>query len=172
GTLIVPGVLAFFGGPIFGWAKPVPVNRHRLNNPRYGMMAVAAAGPASNLIMAGAGAVGIGLLARGLTAPPEGMLAFALMALRYFLMITIFLALCNLLPIPPFDGSHIVEGLLPRTMAEQYARLQQVGMFLLIALIAVTWAFPGSGIIENVVLPPVEWLQEKYLALAFKIAGG
>src|SRR5690606_846100 len=146
GTLIVPGVLAFFGGPIFGWAKPVPVNRHRLNNPRYGMMAVAAAGPASNLIMAGAGAVVIGLLARGLTAPPEGMLAFALMALRYFLMINIFLALFNLLPIPPFDGSHIVEGLLPRTMAEQYARLQQVGMFLLIALIAVTWAFPGSGI--------------------------
>jgi len=172
GTLIVPGVLAFFGGPIFGWAKPVPVNRHRLNNPRYGMMAVAAAGPASNLIMAGAGAVVIGLLARGLTAPPEGMLAFALMALQYFLMINIFLALFNLLPIPPFDGSHIVEGLLPRTMAEQYARLQQVGMFLLIALIAVTWAFPGSGIIENVVLPPVEWLQEKYLALAFKIAGG
>ena len=172
GTLIVPGVLAFFGGPIFGWAKPVPVNRHRLNNPRYGMMAVAAAGPASNLIMAGAGAVVIGLLARGLTAPPEGMLAFALMALRYFLMINIFLALFNLLPIPPFDGSHIVEGLLPRTMAEQYARLQQVGMFLLIALIAVTWAFPDSGVIENVVLPPVEWLQDKYMGLAFKIADG
>lgn len=172
GTLIVPGVLAFFGGPIFGWAKPVPVNRHRLNNPRYGMMAVAAAGPGSNLVMAGVGAVVIGLLARGLTAPPEGMLAFALTALQYFLVINIFLALFNLLPIPPFDGSHIVEGLLPRTMAEQYARLQQVGMFLLIALIAVTWAFPGSGIIENVVLPPVEWLQEKYMALAFKIAGG
>ncbi len=172
GTLIVPGALAFFGGPIFGWAKPVPVNRRRLDNPRYGMMAVAAAGPATNLLLAGVGAVVLGLLARGLTAPPEGLLAFTFMALQYFLMINIFLALFNLLPIPPFDGSHIVEGLLPRSMATQYARLQQVGMFLLIALIAVTWAFPDSGIIENVVLPPVEWLQNKYMQLAFKIAGG
>src|SRR5690606_20532797 len=113
-----------------------------------------------------------GILGIQFVVAPEGILGLATMALQYFLMINIFLALFNLLPIPPFDGSHIVEGLLPRTMAEQYARLQQVGMFLLIALIAVTWAFPGSGIIENVVLPPVEWLQEKYLALAFKIAGG
>jgi len=172
GTLIVPGALAFFGGPIFGWAKPVPINRSRLDNPRYGMMAVAAAGPAMNLLLAGVGAVVLGLLAGGLTAPPQGALAFALMALQYFLVINIFLALFNLLPIPPFDGSHIVEGLLPRSMAAQYARLQQIGMFLLIALIAVTWAFPDSGVIENVVLPPVEWLQDKYMGLAFKIADG
>ena len=172
GTLIVPGALAFFGGPIFGWAKPVPINRSRLDNPRYGMMAVAAAGPAMNLLLAGGGAVVLGLLAGGLTAPPQGALAFALMALQYFLVINIFLALFNLLPIPPFDGSHIVEGLLPRSMAAQYARLQQIGMFLLIALIAVTWAFPDSGVIENVVLPPVEWLQDKYMGLAFKIADG
>src|SRR5690606_12641964 len=172
GTLIVPGALAFFGGPIFGWAKPVPINRSRLDNPRYGMMAVAAARPAMNLLLAGVGAVVLGLLAGGLTAPPQGALAFALMALQYFLVINIFLALFNLLPIPPFDGSHIVEGLLPRSMAAQYARLQQIGMFLLIALIAVTWAFPDSGVIENVVLPPVEWLQDKYMGLAFKIADG
>lgn len=57
-------------------------------------------------------------------------------------------------------------------MAAQYARLQQIGMFLLIALIAITWAFPDSGVIENVVLPPVEWLREKYLMLALWIAGG
>ena len=63
GTLLVPGALALFGGPIFGWAKPVPVNARRLNNPRYGMMAVAAAGPGTNLLLALIGAVLVGVFA-------------------------------------------------------------------------------------------------------------
>lgn len=172
GTLLVPGALALFGGPVFGWAKPVPVRKNRLDNPRYGMMAVAAAGPGTNLVLAGIGAIVLGLVATTLTLPPSGAVEWVLTGLNYFIVINIFLALFNLLPIPPFDGSHIVEGLLPRSMAVHYARLQQVGMFLLIALIAITWAFPDSGIIENVVLPPVEWLREKYLALALWVAGG
>ena len=172
GTVIVPGALALFGGPIFGWAKPVPVRQNRLDNPRYGMMAVAAAGPGSNLVMALIAAVALGLIAATLTTPPGAVLTWVLTGLNYFIMINIFLALFNLLPIPPFDGSHIVQGLLPRSMAAQYAKLQQVGMFLLIALIAITWAFPDSGIIENVVLPPVEWLRDKYMLLALWIAGG
>lgn len=53
GTLILPGALALMKAPVFGWARPVPVNPHRLTNPRFGMMAVAAAGPASNFILAG-----------------------------------------------------------------------------------------------------------------------
>ena len=52
GTLVVPGFLALVGGPVFGWAKPVPVNKWRLKNPRFGMMAVAAAGPLTNLVLA------------------------------------------------------------------------------------------------------------------------
>ena len=172
GTVIVPGALALFGGPVFGWAKPVPVRQNRLDNPRYGMMAVAAAGPASNLVMALIAAVAFGLIAATLTTPPGAVLTWVLTGLNYFILINIFLALFNLLPIPPFDGSLIVQGLLPRSMAAQYAKLQQVGMFLLIALIAITWAFPDSGIIENVVLPPVEWLRDKYMLLALWIAGG
>ena len=172
GTLIVPGALALFGGPVFGWAKPVPVRKDRLDNPRYGMMAVAAAGPGTNLVLAAVGAVVLGLVAASLVAPPAGAMEWLITGRNYFIVINIFLALFNLLPIPPFDGSHIVEGLLPRSMAAQYARLQQIGMFLLIALIAITWAFPDSGVIENVVLPPVEWLREKYLMLALWIAGG
>jgi len=172
GTIIVPGALALFGGPVFGWAKPVPVRKDRLDNPRYGMMAVAAAGPGTNLVLAAIGAVVLGLVATTLTLPASGAVEWVLTGLNYFIVINIFLALFNLLPIPPFDGSHILEGLLPRSMAAQYAKLQQVGMFLLIALIATTWAFPDSGIIENVVLPPVEWLREKYLMLALWVAGG
>ncbi len=62
GTVILPGILALSGAPVFGWAKPVPVNARRLNNPRFGMMAVAAAGPATNLVLALIGALLVGLL--------------------------------------------------------------------------------------------------------------
>jgi len=174
GTLLVPGALAFFGGPVFGWAKPVPVNAKRLRNPRYGMMAVAAAGPGSNLILAAIGAILIGLLYRTAGSPDEiGVFGYFLYAaLTYFLSINVFLALFNLLPIPPFDGSHIVEGLLPRSAAEVWAKLRQVGMFLFILLIAITWAFPNSGVIETVVMPPVQWALNHYYTLVAWAAGG
>ena len=170
GTLLVPGALALFGGPVFGWAKPVPVNFARLRNPRVGMMLVAAAGPATNLLLATLGAVMLGLYAGSLTAPPVGVSEYVFGGLQLFILINVFLALFNLLPIPPFDGSHIVEGMLPRSLAAQYAKLRNLGMLLFVVLIAVTWAFPDSGIIEKVVGPPVEWLQGLYLALAEWVA--
>jgi len=173
GTVLLPGILAMTGAPVFGWAKPVPVNKWRLNNPRFGMMAVAAAGPGSNLVLAAVGAVALGLVARGLTAPPEGALGVVLMSLNYFVLINIFLALFNLLPVPPFDGSHIVEGLLPAPAAEAYAKLRPFGFPLLfLLLLVIPWLFPGLGIVEKVVLPPVIWAQEQYLHLAWLVAGG
>ena len=170
GTLLVPGALALFGGPVFGWAKPVPVNFARLRNPRLGMMLVAAAGPVTNLLLATLGAVMLGLYAGSLTAPPEGASEYVFGGLQLFILINVFLALFNLLPIPPFDGSHIVEGLLPRSMAVHYAKLRNLGMLLFVALIAATWAFPDSGIIEKVVGPPVEWAQGVFFGLAEWVA--
>jgi len=173
GTIVLPGFLALTGAPVFGWAKPVPVNQRRLDNPRFGMMAVAAAGPGSNLVLAAIGAIGLGVLLRGLSAPPEGMFAFALTSVHYFITINIFLALFNLLPIPPFDGSHIVEGLLPPSAARVYAKLRPFGFPLLfLLLLVIPWLFPELGIIERVVLPPVEWARDKYMDLALAIAGG
>jgi Zn-dependent protease len=134
------------------------------------MMLVAAAGPATNLLLATLGAVMLGLYAGSLTAPPVGVSEYVFGGLQLFILINVFLALFNLLPIPPFDGSHIVEGMLPRSLAAQYARLRNLGMLLLVILIAVTWAFPDSGIIERVVGPPVEWLQGLYFALAEWVA--
>jgi Zn-dependent protease len=168
GTLIVPGALALFGGPVFGWAKPVPVNFARLDNPRLGMMIVAAAGPATNLVLAALGAVALGLYAgsTGLTGASEWVLG----GLMLFISVNVFLALFNLLPIPPFDGSHIVEGLLPRSLAHHYAKLRNLGMLLFIALIAATWAFPDAGIIENTIGPPVEWVRGQFLSLAGRVA--
>jgi Zn-dependent protease len=173
GTLVLPGLLTLSGLPAFGWAKPVPVNKWRLKNPRYGMMAVAAAGPATNLVLATLGAILLGILARGLTTAPEGLLGFGLIALSYFIGINIFLALFNLLPIPPFDGSHIVEGLLPERAAVAYDKLRPFGfMLVFLVLLIIPYFFPGLGIVERVVVPPFEWAQRQFLTLAYWIAGG
>src|SRR5690606_33959102 len=67
GTLILPGLLALTGAPVFGWAKPVPVSKSRLRDPRFGMMAVAAAGPGTNLVLALLGAIVLGILVSALT---------------------------------------------------------------------------------------------------------
>ncbi len=113
GTLIVPGLLMLGGLPAFGWAKPVPVIKRAAAQPRFGMMAVAAAGPGTNLVLAAIGAVIWGLFVIG-RAEPSGVIGqVAIASLQSFILINVFLALFNLLPIPPFDGSHIVEGLLP-----------------------------------------------------------
>ncbi|WP_230291572.1 site-2 protease family protein [Croceicoccus sp. Ery5] len=172
GTVLLPGSMALIGGPVFGWAKPVPVNKWRLNNPRFGMMAVAAAGPASNFVMAGIAAVVLGLLARNLDPASVSVpMQWTVTGIDYFILINIFLAFFNLLPIPPFDGSHIVEGLLPPSAARAYAKLRPAGMLLLVGVIAVSWFFPELGVIENVVWPPVDWLRGIFLSLAEMIAG-
>jgi len=174
GTVVLPVILALLKAPVFGWAKPVPVNKWRLRNPRTSMMLVAAAGPGTNLVMAGVGAVLLGLLARSYTGAeqPTGLFAFIAVSLVFFLQINIFLALFNLLPIPPFDGSHIVEGLLPRELALGYAKLRRFGFTLVILLLIVLPSiFPGFDVIGRYVLPPVQWLTDHYMALASQIAG-
>ena len=172
GTLILPGLLALSGLPVFGWAKPVPVIKQRLNNPRFGMMAVAAAGPATNLVLATIGAIVLGLLARGVAAPPDGLLGFGLASLYSFILINIFLALFNLLPIPPFDGSHIVEGLLPPRAALVYEKMRPFGFPLIfLLLLVIPYFFPQLGIVERAVGPPVEWAEARFLELAGWAAG-
>ncbi len=173
GTVILPGVLMLTGAPVFGWAKPVPVNARRLRNPRYGMMAVGAAGPASNLVLAAIAAVGLGLLGRGLLAPPEGALALTMMGLNYFILINIFLALFNLLPIPPFDGSHIVEGLLPRDAARAYAKLRPWGLPLVFLLLLILPSLiPGFDLVGRFLTPVVMRVQDFYYIIAAWAAGG
>lgn len=176
GTLVVPGLLALAKGPIFGWAKPVPVVKERLRNPRWGMVAVAAAGPGINFAMAAVGAVLLGAVLRVLTANSgvEGNGAWLVplvTGLEYFILINIFIALFNLLPIPPFDGSHIVEGVLPERAAQSYARLRPFGMVLFFGLIALTWLAPQWGVVERFVLPPVLAVQEWFQAIAYGIGG-
>ena len=174
GTVIVPGLLALVKAPVFGWAKPVPVIKQRLRNPRFGMMLVAAAGPASNLLLAALGAVLLGLLVRALenSALTPGVSGFIVANFVNFLMINVFLALFNLLPIPPFDGSHIVEGLLPPRAAQYYDRLRPLGFPLVLVLIVVLPSLiPGFDPVGRLVLPPVQWAIGHYLELAQAVAG-
>ena len=190
GTLLLPGLLALTGAPVFGWAKPVPVDKWRLDNPRFGMMAVAAAGPGTNLVLAAIGAVLLGvflrtivpastdpaeitnLLMQVVASAPIGGTGFVLFALSYFILVNLFLALFNLLPLPPFDGSHIVEGLLPPRAAQVYEKLRPFGFPLLfLLLLVIPYFFPGLAIVERVVLPPVLWALGQYLQLASLIAG-
>ncbi|MEO5598309.1 MAG: site-2 protease family protein [Novosphingobium sp.] len=174
GTIVVPGLLALIKAPVFGWAKPVPVIADRLRNPRVGMMLVAAAGPAMNLIMGALAAVLLGLVLRpyGGAQAPTGMAGFVALNLANFLMLNVFLALFNLLPIPPFDGSHIVEGLLPDRLADAYSRLRPFGFMLVLGLLVVLPSMiPGFDPVGKLVDPARFWLVGHYFALTDLIVG-
>jgi Zn-dependent protease len=173
GTVLLPGALALAGAPVFGWAKPVPVNKWRLRNPRLGMMLVAAAGPLTNLLLAFVGAIALGLFAGRIDGDPGGAIGFVGYALYSFILINVFLALFNLLPIPPFDGSHVVEGLLPRSLLPAWEKLRRIGFPLLFLIIVVIpMLVPGLHLVQRVILPPAEWVEAHFMAVANWAAGG
>jgi len=156
GTVVVPMVLALAHAPIFGWAKPVPVVAAQMHNPRRDMALVALAGPASNLVLATITALVIGIVSSwsGGGLPAQGVAGFFSYNLINFLMINVFLAIFNMLPLPPFDGGHVVEALLPRGLAVEYAKLHRfafpVMLFLLVILPTLA---PGANIVARVVGP-------------------
>ncbi|QCI94996.1 site-2 protease family protein [Novosphingobium sp. EMRT-2] len=174
GTVILPGFLALIKAPVFGWAKPVPVDARRLRDPRRDMMIVAAAGPGTNLVLALLGAIGLGLLARFTTdaTQPGTALLFLAANLQNFIALNIFLAVFNLLPVPPFDGSHIVEGLLPERAAMAYARVRPYGLpIMLLLLFVLPQIAPNLHIVDRLILPPVQWLGSWYEMVAQAVAG-
>ena len=174
GTIVVPGLLALFHLPVFGWAKPVPVIAARMRKPRVGMMLSAAAGPAMNLLMALISAVAIGLISRAFPGAEEqsAVFDFVWKNLSNFIALNVFIALFNLLPIPPFDGSHIVEGLLPRKTAAIYGKFRQQGMLLVILLIVVLpQLVPGFNILGLIIERPYVWMTSAYFQIANVVAG-
>lgn len=135
GTLILPGFLLISQlitlGRVeymFGWAKPVPVDVRRLADPRRGMMLVAAAGPLMNFTLAWLGGLALHLVVW----LPHGQALLAVTALIHFIATNLVLALFNLLPIPPLDGGRIMVGLLPEALALRWARLERLGMLLVL----------------------------------------
>jgi Zn-dependent protease len=136
GTLLFPLVGLVTGAPLIGWAKPVPVATWRFERPRRDYLMVAAAGPLSNLSLAFAGAIGLRLLAASASlGVPAPVLAPLTEIAWVALYINLLLAIFNLLPIPPLDGSTVLAGLLPERLAAGLDRLRPYGFLLLYALL-------------------------------------
>nr|WP_249141601.1 site-2 protease family protein [Bradyrhizobium diazoefficiens] len=132
GTVILPAMLLFAHSPfLFGYAKPVPVNFRKLNNPRLDMVWVALAGPATNILLA----LASGLAFHALPSEPIDSARWIFDNLKNSLVINAVLAVFNMMPIPPLDGGRVAVGLLPRPLALPLARLEPYGMMILIALL-------------------------------------
>ena len=156
GTIVFPLIAAISGAPLIGWAKPVPVSVGRLRNPRRDYMLVAAAGPASNLVLALVAAIALRLVTvtpvtlgePNISAPLAGLLSTAV-------RLNVLLAVFNMVPIPPLDGGNVLSGLLPRSLAVNFDRLRPYGFILLYALMF-------SGYLWSIVTPPsrllLSWL--------------
>jgi Zn-dependent protease len=146
GTIVLPAMLLLSGaGFLFGFAKPVPVDFRRLNNPRRDMVFVAAAGPASNLLMA----LIAGFLYHGIDLFSPRVEAWLLANIINAIKLNV-LAVFNMLPIPPLDGGRVAVGLLPDALAYPLARLERTGIFIVIGLLfLLPWAASYAGIAFN-----------------------
>ncbi|HYC34254.1 MAG TPA: site-2 protease family protein [Candidatus Paceibacterota bacterium] len=156
GSIIVPVILALLPGSIiFGWAKPVPVNTYNLRHGKWGEAIVAVAGPISNLVIAAVSALFIRLSVAGTLPLAEASVSL----LAGIALVNIVLAVFNLMPIPPLDGSKILYALLPARFSGVRNVLERHGFLFVILFIFIIWS-P----IAEIVIP---WLYNMLTGLAF-----
>jgi Zn-dependent protease len=160
GTLVVPGVLLAIGGPLIGWAKPVPVATSTLRHPRRALVCVALAGPLANFAMA---AIWCGILAAmaHLNTGNATVVAWIELMAEAGMFVNVVLAVFNLIPVPPLDGGRVICGLLPPTWAAQFGRIEPFGLFLVLGISVVhgiDWLFEPAlkvlGQVFNAVVGP------------------
>ncbi len=147
GTLLLPIILLLARAPfVFGWAKPVPINPYHLRRPKQDMLWVGLAGPASNFILAA-------MLAFMLRVSGSALPELAEAMVTYLILINLVLGVFNLLPIPPLDGSRILVGLLPVSLARHVLKLERWGILIVFALIY-------FGILRRFLWPTVTFLAD------------
>lgn len=152
GTVILPIILVLMHAPAFGWAKPVPVNPYNLRHPRRDNLWISLAGPAANLSAALSAIILIRILralAPGITTFLQGFILLRqpfprgfypleglALVLFYFVLINTYLAVFNMIPVPPLDGSGILAGLLSDRAAAAYDRIRPYGFIIVLALVS------------------------------------
>jgi Zn-dependent protease len=157
GTVVLPLLLAISHAPVFGWAKPVPVNYRKLRNPRRDMVLVALAGPGMNLLLALLGALLLGATVALSGGADEGAARLIAANALNFILINVFLAVFNLLPVPPFDGGHVIEGLLPPALARRFAGIGRFSLLVFVILLLVLPAIsPSLNVVGRIVTPIVD----------------
>jgi len=148
GTVILPALMVLSGIGFFGYAKPVPVNLSKLRHPRNEGVLVSLAGPLTNLLLAVAAAFVLRRFALAeLTA--GGPLPLWVEVLFYLGLGNVWLAVFNMIPIPPLDGSVLLERLLPRSWWPGYLRIRPYTMPILIALVVLSLTFPSLGVLSR-----------------------
>ncbi len=161
GTVLLPGLLLLSGMPVFGYAKPVPVLAHRFQEPKSDMVWVAAAGPGMNILLAIASA----LLLNFFATAEAGVGLWITDVLLRMIYLNVFLAVLNMLPIPPLDGGRVVTGLLPGDVSRKYAQIEPYGFFIIIGLFMLPFLLQSLfginfSILGMTLLPIVEYLYD------------
>ncbi|TBR25232.1 site-2 protease family protein [bacterium] len=133
GSVFMPMLCIIMSAPVFGWAKPVPVDVSRMKNPRFDGVRVAAVGPLSNFLLAFAAAVSFKLV--NMTVQGSELRSTVLETLLFAVTINLFLAFFNLLPVHPLDGSKVLGGLLTGRARAAYLRAAPYGMAVLMVLL-------------------------------------
>jgi Zn-dependent protease len=159
GSILIPAMGALTGLPVIGWAKPVPVNPNRLRRPRRDILFVSLAGPATNFLLMALAAIATRSLLRndgglvGLDLGDSGSTTLITVVFA-FAVVNLFLGLFNLLPIPPLDGSALLERLLPARWLPNWYRFRPYGILILFGLVIFT------GVLDRLLTPFYEELRD------------